>query len=73
MAWRVPDLGNTIVPEVYIGIDESHAHEPSLTLFTQGSDNTIDRLGSVLVEDFDDLARNQWRIHEHQGPIALTM
>jgi len=58
------------VPEVDIGIDEGNSDEPSFTFFAQGSHDAIHRIGSMFVENFDGLARNQRRVHEHQGTVG---
>src|SRR5229473_1539991 len=57
------------VPEVDIGIDEGHSHEASLALLPQGSDDTVHRLGGMLVEYFDGLAGDQRSIHKNEGTM----
>src|SRR5713226_4495747 len=58
------------VPEVYIGVDEGHAHESSFPLLTQGSDDAVHGLSGMLVENFDGLAGDQRSIHEYQGAVG---
>jgi hypothetical protein len=58
------------VPEIDIRIDERDAHEAPVALLAQRSYDTLHRIGSMLVENSDGLARNQRCIHENQGAVG---
>jgi hypothetical protein len=58
------------MPKIDVGIGKCNAHEPSLALLSQRGDNTVDRMGGVLIENLDDLSRDQRGIHEEKSSIG---